>query len=138
MAIIEWSDELVLGQEQVDGQHKQLIDEINSLEGLSNAARPEDVEKALMFLAQYVGTHFQDEEKLMHELGYPGLAEHRVVHQGLYDQVEHRIQEFLLDGQADYDELVGFLRAWLSDHILTADAEIARWAVKNCATATRP
>ena len=58
----DWTDDLSVGVEAMDNQHKIIIKKINSLiEGLNSSDLP-TIEKNFSDLASYVVSHFEDEE----------------------------------------------------------------------------
>ena len=49
--------------------------------------------------------------------------------------MENRVQSFLAGEDADVDELVGFLRSWLINHIQGHDAQFVAWLKEHGARA---
>ena len=82
MAAIEWSNDLSVGVELIDSDHKTLIDLIklvaNSIEAGQTAKTIGDV---VELLYEYTEFHFIREEVLMEACGYSDLDNHRKVHQ---------------------------------------------------------
>jgi len=78
----------------------------------------------VVYLVRYVNEHFQREERLMHDCGYPDLAEHRDRHRRFSAKVYAIEQIHRVDpGSINLEELVEFLRGWLVRHILGADRD---------------
>ncbi|OOZ39970.1 bacteriohemerythrin [Solemya elarraichensis gill symbiont] len=124
MKKIIWEDEFSVGVEELDRQHKQIIEVINTLADKPRMFRRfQNVSSALMELTNYVSEHFLLEEKLLQENGYPNLLEHPKKHT-LYS---NKIVDFCqgsLDGKRDVPtELIDFLTHWWTNHILHEDMQ---------------
>ncbi|MCG2807978.1 MAG: hemerythrin domain-containing protein, partial [Coriobacteriia bacterium] len=83
MAHFEWSADLETGQADIDDQHRHLFELANKLQDAALAAdqdAEDTVEDTIYELTDYVVQHFNDEEELMTEHGYPSLSSHRALH----------------------------------------------------------
>ena len=125
MAFFEWTDELSVGNELIDSQHKRLIDAINDFcDSINKGNDKAVIQKAVDNLTYYVKTHFSDEEKLMGEYGYPQFELHRRMHERLMQSV-HRYAEKLQAGQKILNlDMAIFLKGWLENHIAETDKKI--------------
>ncbi len=121
---IVWSDELSVGIEEIDGQHKVLIQLINQMHNAIHEQHGSDVVlKILSDLADYTKIHFAVEESLMRILGFPGYEEHKEIHEELFQHVVE-LQEKVTSGKTAISfELLHFLKAWLSQHIMNEDMQ---------------
>jgi hemerythrin len=78
---ITWKDDLAIGIDKIDNQHKELVARINGLFEACNKGRgKEEVQKVINYLGDYVVTHFSDEEALQREYGYPEYDAHKQLH----------------------------------------------------------
>jgi hemerythrin len=78
---IEWREELATGNREIDSQHKELFRRFNNLlESCNQGKGKEEVYNMLLFLGDYVRTHFDAEEHLQIKHGYPGYAAHKEEH----------------------------------------------------------
>lgn len=128
MKRIAWSSKLNLGVEQIDDQHKRLVKLTNNLIGAIQSNMADDI---LGFIAQelreYTEFHFQDEERLMRDIGYPDLDDHAALHGALKERVT-RYQESLEQGGAvPATEILSFLKDWLVNHIIYCDMKIGKY-----------
>jgi len=74
MALLEWKDEYSTGIEDVDDEHRDLIDIVNRLHGLMLAEDSKLTVPAFFDgLIKGVSAHFALEERIMDESGYPGF-----------------------------------------------------------------
>jgi hemerythrin len=125
--LVEWSDALSVGIDEIDAQHRTLIDLVNALnsaieERHGNAA----VGEVLARLEEYVRIHFAVEESVMRVLGYPRLATHKREHARLADQLGELRARFEAGHTALGFELMHFLKRWLTTHIMESDQDYAR------------
>lgn len=125
---IEWSSALEIGHSAIDSQHKKLFD---LAAALIQDADHQRVMRTLAALSEYVIVHFRDEEKMLAEVGYPGLAAHKQSH----DAFRARLAK--LYGSASgmtLDHIAAEVRQlindWLANHILVADREYAAYLAK--------
>lgn len=73
----EFTNDLIIGNEMIDSQHKELIGKINDLLiSCENGHGKEETIQLLKYLADYTDYHFSAEEALQREIEYPGYAEH--------------------------------------------------------------
>ena len=128
MSLVLWSDEYLVGDTQIDAQHHYLFDLINAFHDafMANHSRKE-VARLLNQLTDYAETHFQDEECVMCETGYPAAAEHHATHEGLYEQIYALHEKFEDRALNPTYETVAFLRTWLTDHILKNDVALGKY-----------
>lgn len=123
--IAQWSDALVLGIPEIDGQHKGLLDMVNALwEAIVSKAETQKVEQILGELIHYTQAHFTAEEALMRVESYPRFREHRVEHQDFIKQVA-AAQAGLAKGQFLGLDLLHYLTDWLVKHIQGGDKHYA-------------
>jgi hemerythrin-like metal-binding protein len=126
MALIQWTSKLSLNVDEIDRQHRKLVDMINELDaamgqGMGKAA----VGKILDGLVAYTQFHFGAEEKLLAEHKYPGFERHKHEHETFVKK--------LIDFKAGYAKgqlglsisVMSFLSTWLTDHIMGTDRQYA-------------
>lgn len=66
MAIFEWDDSLSIGNDKIDGQHKELIKRIDHLaQHILEKRGREKTNNTLRFMLDYSEDHFSTEEELM-------------------------------------------------------------------------
>lgn len=128
MAFINWSDKLSVGVQQMDMQHKRLVELINELYEAMNSGKGNDVlEGVLNGLITYTKTHFKAEEQLMQQYGYPNFPGHKKLHDELTSQVVE-LNEKIKSGQVVTAVSVGnFLKDWLQNHIMIEDMKYGQF-----------
>jgi len=119
---VEWSDALSVGIEEIDSQHKVLVDLVNRMhEAIHQRQGSTVVKEILAELVEYTRIHFTVEESLMRILNYPGYEEHKEVHDELIQHVIE-LQEKVASGKTAIGfELMHFLKGWLTKHIMEED-----------------
>jgi len=128
MAILNWNDQLVLGIESVDKQHKHLIDLANQLdEAVAIGADRDTIIKIINNLVDYTVYHFQDEEQLMSAAKFnPTIyAVHEAEHKEFVDKMIAVQREVEADINALSEDLMDYLVNWLCHHILSTDKQMA-------------
>lgn len=121
---VEWSDDLSVGVEEIDEQHKVLVDMINDMhEAIHQRHGSDAVQEILAKLADYTRIHFAVEESLMRILNYPEYEAHHEQHKELLAHVVE-LQEKVRTGKTSIGfELMHFLKVWLTKHIMESDKE---------------
>ncbi|MEW6350335.1 MAG: bacteriohemerythrin [Thermodesulfobacteriota bacterium] len=81
MQIYSWSQDLEVGNELIDRQHRELFSRLERLaQALLMDRGKSEIPELLDFLSMYVGVHFGDEEQLMRAHDYPGYDEQKASH----------------------------------------------------------
>ena len=128
MKDIVWSNVLSVEVDEIDEDHRKLVNIFNILnhavtEGESSAYLSAVLEE----LINCTVWHFSHEERLMLKHGYEGLEEHKAEHQALIKSARKMQQEILQSGKQVADENIDFLERWLTEHILTTDMRLGSY-----------
>ncbi len=124
MALLEWSDKLSVNIEEIDAQHKKLIDLINKLnDAWKEDFKREDVRSVFMELIEYTKYHFTSEEKYMEENNYPDLEAHKKQHQSFVNKLNKLQSKCSFNSKEAYTDLLSFLSNWVVVHIMHSDQE---------------
>lgn len=121
-----WNDELNLGLEEIDNQHRALFGKLETLlDACISGRAAEEVIGMLAFLDDYVVVHFRTEEELQERFGYPGLPFHRQQHEQFRQRLALLKEEMTKEGKGSDVALQvnEMLVDWLRNHILTVDKE---------------
>jgi hemerythrin len=126
MKKIEWTDDLSVGVNVIDDQHKQLIQHLNNLsKAVEQHQGPSQIGATLGFLIDYTDFHFSAEEKQMEESNYPGLENQKVLHAQFKKTLADLEQDLREEGATH--ELAGLIDTllvnWLIKHICSVDVE---------------
>jgi len=119
---VAWRDDLSVGIQAIDDDHKKLLHLINNLQTAVYYPTGEAFERqALQELVDYTKYHFKREEDLMSENGYPDFEAHKRVHEEMIAKVGTFLEAYEQDREGTIEELIRFLKAWLIDHIAGTD-----------------
>ena len=128
MEVILWSDAMSVGDLNIDKQHRKLIEIINSLISNPNIdTHSQLISDTLTELTKYTLQHFKDEEDMMELLDYPGLEKHKIEHRSFAAKVSDFCIQVMADKNGVPEEMLLFLKDWLTDHILESDMQYARY-----------
>ena len=127
--IIDWSDQLATGLDDVDAQHQKLIGIVNELANLQACGTATDELFAVYDeLKSYTLYHFGHEEELMNvwPVEPHNKATHLKAHQGFIERIG-KIDELIVSHPSYVvDHLLAFLVKWLIHHISDVDKRMAR------------
>lgn len=120
--LMPWGEKLILGLDEIDDQHRRLVNMVNRLHKAMKLRKGRDhLSGILGELADYTVSHFKFEETLFEKHGYPDTDSHKQIHKKLVKQVTE-FQEELTQGKASLSmDLMDFLKDWLNNHILKTD-----------------
>ncbi|MGV1100553.1 bacteriohemerythrin [Thiovibrio sp. JS02] len=125
MADFAWQDALSIGNEMIDQEHRRLIALANEVLRFANRGEGiERIKQAVVALYAYVNTHFRHEEEYMASIGYPQLAEHRILHQDIIHEM-NTIMKHSGNLDALSYKLKRLMHVWVLEHIGTEDRKIA-------------
>ena len=133
MKKIQWQDNLSVGIELIDNQHKQWIEYYNkTVEAIASGQSHSQITKTLGFLIDYTEVHFSSEEKYMSERNYAGLGAHRAKHAELRTTLADLVKDFEEEGITHNlgDALETFLGNWLIKHIREFDLSFGAFVKK--------
>ena len=120
---MNWEPGFNLGIEEIDKQHRKIIDFINSLnQAIINNSTDNAIIKLLDELSDYAVYHFRTEEDIMRKSHFPLLNEHIFQHEKFITKIEDFKSKFDAGDSITF-RLLNFLRTWLANHILDSDRE---------------
>lgn len=127
MPFITWTEQLSVGIESIDNQHKNLLAIINDLNDamVANAA-DEIMQQIFERLTHYTVEHFAYEEELFDRYGYEGSPAHKAQHEALIGTVVVLKSKMESESNRLGIEVMEFLKRWLTDHILKTDMDYAK------------
>jgi hemerythrin-like metal-binding protein len=127
----DWSQDLSIGIEQIDNQHKELFQHIASLRSaLRKGEGRAALLKTIEFLKEYVDAHFNAEEALMRRHHYHGILEQTKEHEAFRrDFSDFKKKLMALESQGEVTALLAIeferrLSGWLVDHIGKVDKKL--------------
>lgn len=124
---LEWSDKLTVDITSIDNQHKELIkisQELVTMLPMETVPLSEK-KRAFQVLVDHAFDHFNYEEKVMRNIGYPEIGQHMQEHDDLRREIQE-IAKSVTNGEG-IDHLAGLVsmvQVWLLRHIMTTDIRI--------------
>ncbi len=127
--LMQWGSRFETGIEEIDTQHKKLMEMVNRLHGAMKLKKGTgEAGRILSELAEYTLYHFAHEEKLFRASAYPHRDAHKKQHDLLVERVV-KFQEAFQKGEASLSmDLMNFLNEWLQNHILVTDMKYANFS----------
>ena len=123
-----WDNSLSVQVQEIDEDHRKLVDLFNMLNhSVEEGDESNYIEAVMEELISCTVWHFRHEERLMLKYGYEGFAEHKTEHQELIDSAMILQQKLLQEGKTVSREDIDFLEYWLTGHILGADMEMGSY-----------
>lgn len=121
-SLMEWGPDFVLGIREIDDQHKKLVSMVNQLNDAMKSGRGTDkLGEIFEALKEYTVHHFSTEEAYFEEFNYPGTINHVAAHKKLVNQVLDLEAKFKAGKAALSNDVMVFLKDWLTNHIKGTD-----------------
>ena len=128
MKDLVWDHVLSVGVDEVDDDHRKLVDLFNMLNhSVTEGDTPEYLASVLKELINCTAWHFSHEERLMLKYGYEGIEEHKMEHRELIKSAKELQQKILEAGKLVANKDLEFLERWLTAHILTDDMRLGSY-----------
>lgn len=128
MPLFLWKKSYEINVPEIDVQHRHLVGLINELsDAMMVRSGQRAVPHILNELSEYIQFHFAAEEKLMENIDFPELHNHRQQHLEFAQQVFDYKERYSLKHELDTPGLLNFLCDWLKGHILENDKAIQKF-----------
>jgi hemerythrin len=127
---LEWTEDLAVGNEMIDAQHKELFVRITDLvNAIKSKTCKFEIGPTTQFLQQYVIKHFTDEQNLMKSQNYPDFEAHKALHDKFIHDFEDLKKE-LEDETSNYSKSVytnQMVVDWIVEHINQVDKKFGQY-----------
>jgi len=125
---IVWGHVLSVGVDEIDEDHRKLVNIFNILNhAVTEGESPAYLAAVLEELVNCTAWHFSHEERLMLKYGYEEIEEHKEMHRELIESAKELQQKLLDEGKSVADEEIEVLERWLTGHILTDDMRLGAY-----------
>lgn len=132
---MKWTEDLSVGIEVIDKQHKELFERINSLvDAIKQHVCKYKISDVIKFLEDYVHIHFGEEEKYMLKYEYPHYSFHKSQHEHFKKELANLKPELLkLEGgtkPGSYELSVTtnqLVVDWILEHIANVDKHLGKF-----------
>lgn len=121
---IGWSNDLIIGVEHIDNQHKELFEKVSFLLEVCYQGKGKDeISKIIKYLEDYVAVHFEQEELLLKKYEYPQFDSHKAEHENFIKDFLEVKKKLLFEGPTAtiIINLNHVLIHWLKNHVKKSD-----------------
>ena len=128
--MLTWDPSLAIDVPEIDDQHRALFAKVERFDAAVRAGvRGAEIRELFTFLGQYANEHFESEERLMREAGYPRLASHTLEHAEFRRRLATLLPHWESEGESIslLMAVSGFLARWLREHVATSDRAIGEY-----------
>jgi hemerythrin-like metal-binding protein len=126
MAYFEWTDDLLVGNKEIDHDRLTLISLVNELYDAIQEGKGTDIlSQILHSLHIYTQEHFRREEILMEQSHSQEIEAHKLMHKRLLDQVVILQVAFDIGRSKVAADTAELLRYWPAQYIMLADKKLS-------------
>ena len=128
--LLEWSDNYLVGIEELDTEHRDLINRLNELHERLYRRQGDStrIENNLREIHDRIQHHFDMEESLMRNEDYPDYVQHKKEHDAFLHRVDNIITKYRTNPTYGFkDVLEDILQHWIRNHITSSDHELATY-----------
>jgi len=133
--MIKWTEDLSVGVDLIDNQHKELFNRINTLvDAIKQHVCKYKISDVIKFLEDYVHTHFAEEEKYMLKYEYHGYEFHKAQHEHFKKELSLLKPELIkLEGGSkpgSYELSMTtnqLVVDWILEHVSNVDKQLGRF-----------
>ncbi len=124
---IVWTDDFLIGIEELDYEHKSLVEHINRLHSeLVKHADTEMIKGIMADIHVRMASHFALEEHYMLENEYPHYIEHKGEHNKLLDRLTGQMVGYESNPETvDIQAVEDNLKLWIVEHISKSDVKMS-------------
>ena len=131
--LIQWKPEYAVGVTEIDNQHKELMNFVNSLISHSKKNQPGEntyLIKIINSAIDHVADHFKSEEEVLSKTSYEKLADHKKEHKLITAKLLDIKNETKNDkGDIALYNLTVILKDYFMNHILQYDREAKEYFI---------
>lgn len=122
---MKWQDSWNSGHKEIDKQHKKILKIVNSIiETIFKEGEYEVLENKLYDLLEHLEYHFEYEDSLLRELGYPYEYDHRMLHVELLKKIKNLIEKQKKVGNITHADIFEFIVGELVvEHLVKEDTK---------------
>ena len=119
--LLEWSEQLALGQSTMDDTHREFVDLLNRV----GAAAVDDLLASLDDFIAHTEAHFGQEERWMEAMQFPPLHCHKGEHANVLE-ITREVRKRVVAGETHLGRtLAEAIAEWFPQHATSMDAVLA-------------
>jgi hemerythrin len=132
MVFFGWSPEYSVQIEELDDQHKKLLEMMNeAYSAIQDKASPVNVSILLSEMCDYAIGHFSKEELLLKKFEYKHFDAQKKEHDFFFDQISNFKIKLMEGDPLIVDEIAVFLKTWFYKHIVEHDKDYSEFLHQN-------
>jgi hemerythrin len=121
---IEWRDSYSVGIEELDAQHRKLLELINEISKADDAGTSKSSCFAILnSMIRYAEEHFTTEERYLESNAYPKCLEQKRAHEKFVQETFDKARQLEEEGMLTIGGITMYLEDWYKDHILGFDQD---------------
>jgi hemerythrin len=125
MANIEWRDDFHINVSTLDAQHRTMAELVNRLHrAVADRQAHHAIGAILTELIECTREHFETEERMMLEHGYPEYGAHMREHRDLMEQLETVRRKVTGGSGPVFAAAADFSSDWVMVHLLGSDKKL--------------
>lgn len=121
---IFWRDELSVGDDVIDDDHRNLINIINDYDRALETGSVDHIVGVFDRLKAYTQEHFDREENLQRAIHFDEVKSHKEKHEEMIRTLDDIHRSFLEKDRESVEKLKILLRDWLIQHIIKQDLKM--------------
>ena len=121
---IMWREQLSVGNDMIDDDHRVLIDIINEYERALDTRNVDQIIGVFDRLKAYAHEHFNREENLQRAIHFNQAESHKEKHEEMIRRLNKIHTMFIEKNDISLENLKNFLRDWLIQHIIKQDLKM--------------
>jgi len=136
--MFDFTEDMSVGNDAIDGNHMAFFELAGLLHHTAQGPDREQVVLSIIgILEEYVDGHFLREERAMHKVRYPRIAEHRLKHGHFRARIKAIAEVYRQGSRTAADDLPSLVASWLRNHIAQDDLQYKTW-INNSSVDPRP
>jgi hemerythrin len=126
--LFDFDAEFRLGIDVIDQEHVKLVDMLNAVHSLISEGKKDQARRYFSeTLSGYVTEHFANEEQFMESMAFPGLEEHKKIHENFKKSFEELKPKIELYDDTAFRSALSDAFTWIVGHIGRTDRKYARF-----------
>ncbi|MBF0448972.1 MAG: bacteriohemerythrin [Magnetococcales bacterium] len=125
--LFQWNEEYSIEIEEMDDQHKRMFEMAHKVLQAFSLGDQTVGERALSLLVDFTQQHFEQEEALLDEYGFPEAKQHKKNHKRLLGKIKQIQKEMAGRGKRGHINLEKVMKEWVLIHILTEDRKFGQF-----------
>jgi len=120
--LILWDQDFVVGINELDEQHKQLVNLANQVhQAFVQNKNKKEIKEIIRSLIDFASYHFGNEEQYFEQFGYEKAKEHIALHKAFVKELTSLQNEYSSGKLKFTDKTMKFIREWLPEHFMKVD-----------------